>query len=111
MPDATTRSLSEAQLKHARKSLKMPDVRSVLLLQDQLVEGHWKRRQLDVLATDPRTRMVLLGLLECTTSLQDADLDADQHRSRQKNLLCLTRNLCPDEATRCEIPPLPASPE
>lgn len=100
MPGASA-PLAKDQLQQARKSLKMPDVRSVLLLQSQLMEGHWKRRHLDALTKDERARMALIAVLECTSALQGAELDADSHRqSRQKNLLCLARNLCPEEATR-----------
>ena len=103
---APARRPSQGALQRARRSLKMPDIRSLLLMQEQLSEGHWPRRQLDALAEDQRTRMILLGLLECTTSLQDsevADGAVDAHRQQQridtKNMLCLTRTLCHEEAT------------
>ena len=86
--------------------LQMPDLRSTLLAQDHLNRGVWKRRHIDRLAEDSRTRAFLMGMLECSNSNLDRQqsLAPDAPNAQQlaqklhtKNLLCLCNAGCPKE--------------
>ena len=100
-PSGASAESAEA-IRAARASLQMPDVRSLQLFQNSLAHGAFKTRHLDALGDCPRTRDALLGMLECTNSLNDQLASGALEGQQQKqidtrNLLCLCRNVCPEE--------------
>ena len=100
--DANTEMSAEA-IRAARASLQMPDVRSLQLFQSHLAHGAFKTRHLDALSDSPSTRAALLGMLECTTGLNDQLASgalggqSQQKKVEMRNVLCLCRNVCPEE--------------
>lgn len=93
----------------SNKVVQMPDLRSTLLTQEHLTQGLWKRRHLDAIAEDSRTRAFLLGMLDCSNNYLDGrqalaaaegnvNVQQQEQRLHMKNIMCLCNAGCPDEA-------------
>jgi len=88
----------------------MPDIRSLQLVQEHLINGVWKRRHLDALINDPRTVAIMHGILTCSNQWIDEQYQAEQrqdaHQQEQRqntrkqhmrNSLCICASVCPEE--------------
>ena len=77
----------------------MPDTRSLMLLQDQILRGMWPERYLKALTDNPDTVVSLVGVLQCTKDLME-QMQSEQSKSRQqssRNMLCLSHAVCQEE--------------
>ena len=70
-----------SELQSLRRNLAMPDIRSLHLTQDHLLNGVWERRHLNALADDARTRALLMGRDNLTLVVERA------HHFAQRSLL------------------------
>eukprot|EP00316_Scyphosphaera_apsteinii_P021552 CAMPEP_0119323776 /NCGR_PEP_ID=MMETSP1333-20130426/61573_1 /TAXON_ID=418940 /ORGANISM="Scyphosphaera apsteinii, Strain RCC1455" /LENGTH=169 /DNA_ID=CAMNT_0007331315 /DNA_START=76 /DNA_END=585 /DNA_ORIENTATION=- len=104
---------SKPNVTASRRSLQMPDIRSVTILQEQILTGLWQPRHLDALvdAQHTHTRQMIQGILTCSSQLfeqqqhvaDEANSSSEQQVRQQqqkintKNLLCLCNSTCPEQ--------------